>query len=101
MEVKLMVCYTVPLVAAISHFFMSRSITSLKTSNSQQWLTLLLSGGAIFGVVDHWWNGELFLIGENILFDLTLGVVITVAIVFIWAVVTRLDRSKQQKNIKA
>jgi hypothetical protein len=101
MEVKLMVCYTVPLVAAISHFIMSRNITTLKASNNQQWLTLLLSGGAIFGVVDHWWNGELFLFGESILFDLTLGVVITAAIVFLWAVISKLDRAKQQKNIKA
>ena len=101
MEVKLMVCYTVPLVAAISHFIMSRNFTSLKASNNQQWLTLLLSGGAIFGVVDHWWNGELFLIGENILFDIALGIAITVAIVLIWAVIIKLNSSKQQKNIKA
>jgi hypothetical protein len=96
-----MVCYTVPLVAAISHFIMSRNISTLKASVNQQWLTLLLSGGAIFGVVDHWWNGELFLIGENILYDLSLGVVITISIVIIWAVVIRLNKSKLQKNIKA
>ena len=96
-----MVCYTVPLIAAISHFFMIRNITSLKNSINQRWLGLLLAGGAIFGLVDHWWNGELFLLGENILFDLMLGVTITIAIVIVWAVIIKLNKSKQQKNIKA
>lgn len=96
-----MVCYTVPLIAAISHFIMRRNITSLKSSISQRWLGLLLAGGAIFGIVDHWWNGELFLIGENIVYDLMLGVAITVAIVIVWAVINIFDRSKQHKKIKA
>ncbi len=96
-----MVCYTVPLIAAISHFFMRRNITSLKNSINHRWLSLLLAGGAIFGLVDHWWNGELFLLGENILIDLMLGVTITIAIVFVWAVIILLNKSKQQKNIKA
>ena len=96
-----MVCYTVPLVAAISHFIMRRNIGTWKESLSHRWLGLLLAGGAIFGIVDHWWNGELFLIGENIVYDLMLGVAITVAIVIVWAVITLLDKSKQHKKIKA
>ena len=96
-----MVCYSVPMIAAVSHFVMRRNITSWKDSTSHLWLGLLLAGGAIFGLVDHWWNGELFLIGENILMDLMLGVTITIAIVVIWAVAVTLNKSKQQKNIKA
>ena len=96
-----MVCYSVPLIAAISHFIMRKNIGSWKNSTNHLWLGLLLAGGAIFGLVDHWWNGELFLIGENILMDLMLGVTITVAIVIIWAVAVTLNKSKQQKTIKA
>jgi len=96
-----MVCYTVPLVAAISHFIMRKNISNLKDSISHRWLSLLLAGGAIFGVVDHWWNGELFLIGENILSDLMLGVTITIAIVIIWVIIITLNKSKQHKKIKA
>ena len=93
-----MVCYAVPTAAAIVHIVMRRNITSWKGNTYHLWLSFLLAGGAIFGLVDHWWNGELFLIGENILMDLTLGVVITIAIVVIWAVLTTLDKTKA-KNI--
>ena len=41
-------------------------------------------GGALFGVIDHFWNKELFYISENIFSDLTLGVVITAGIVVFW-----------------
>ena len=86
-----MVCYTVPLVAAIAHIITRNRITSWKESAHHLWLSLLLAGGAIFGVVDHWWNGELLLIGENIVMDLLLGVTITIAIVVIWAIVPSND----------
>ena len=46
----------------------------------------MLAGGGVFGVVDHLWNGELFLVGANRLWDLALGVAITLAIVAAWAV---------------
>lgn len=95
-----MVCYAVPAIAAISHFVMRKNITSWKDSTNHLWLGLLLGGGAIFGLVDHWWNGELFLIGENILMDLMLGVTITIAIVIIWAVVIMLNKTKMQKTVK-
>ena len=41
-------------------------------------------GGALFGVIDHWWNGELFLISENIISDLLLGVTIVAIILISW-----------------
>ena len=62
-----MVCYAVPTLAAIAHIIMRKNISSWKENPHHLWLGFLLAGGAIFGLVDHWWNGELFLIGENIL----------------------------------
>jgi hypothetical protein len=59
-----------------------------------------LVGGAIFGVVDHWWNGELFFIGENALMDITLGITITIAIVAIWAVIYTLDKTRVKKPVE-
>ena len=96
-----MVCYTVPMAAAFAHIIMRKNITSWKESTHHLWLSFLLAGGAIFGLVDHWWNGELFLIGENILMDIMLGITITIAIVVIWAVILTLDKTKAKKHVKA
>lgn len=82
-----MVCYAIPTIAAIIHHATRKNIEGLKTSIHQLWLTLLLVGGAIFGIVDHLINGELFLIGENIVFDLLLGTVITIVTIAVWAVI--------------
>lgn len=96
-----MVCYAVPTAAVIAHFIMRRNITSWKGNTYHLWLSFLLAGGAIFGLVDHLWNGETFLIGEFILMDIMLGVAITVVIVIIWAVITTLDKTKTKKHVKA
>ncbi len=96
-----MVCYTVPMIAAIAHIIMRRNITSWKESAHHLWLSLLLGGGAVFGLVDHWWNGELFYIGDNIIMDLSLGIAITVTILVIWTIMFTLDKTKSKKSIKA
>ena len=95
-----MVCYAVPTIAAITHHATRKDISSWKTSKHQLWLTLLLVGGAIFGVVDHLWNGELFLIGENLVFDLLLGVVITIVTIAIWAVIVVFDKKAEKPATK-
>ena len=95
-----MVCYTIPTVAVIIHYLLRRNIPSWKNSAYHSWLSLLLTGGAVFGVVDHLWNGELFLIGENVLLDLMLGVAITTAIVLIWDVLVILDKKAIHKPSK-
>jgi hypothetical protein len=61
---------------------------------------LLLAGGAIFGLVDHLWNGELLLLGENLFLDLMLGVAITAAIFIVWIVFVSLDKTQIQKPVK-
>lgn len=93
-----MVCYTVPLAAAIGHYVMRRNIVSWKENANHLWLSLLLAGGAIFGLVDHWWNGELFYIGENIIMDLLLGITITISIFVIWIVTLHIDKIKSYKG---
>ncbi|RLI65863.1 MAG: hypothetical protein DRO67_02045 [Candidatus Asgardarchaeum californiense] len=95
-----MVCYAVPATAAIVHYIMKRNIKGWKEDVHQLWLNLLLIGGAIFGVVDHLWNGELFIIGENVLLDLMLGVTITTIIVLVWEALVVLDRTATDKPSK-
>jgi hypothetical protein len=81
-------CYAAPTAGAI--------ITSLiwsKTKNVKVWwLNLMFWGGALFGVIDHSWNGELFLISENIVNDLFLGIAITFVILLSWAIMLTLSK---------
>ena len=95
-----MVCYAVPTLAVIVHYILKRNIAGWKKSVHHLWLSLLLAGGAIFGVVDHWRNGELFLIGEEPLIDLMLGVTITLAIFVAWAVIVTLKKTIVHKPTK-
>jgi len=88
-----MVCYLIPLAAAVVHTVLRRNVHSMRGDRHQLWLGMLLAGGALFGVVDHLWNGELFLLSGNLVSDLLLGVTITVTIVASWAFIVRLDRS--------
>jgi hypothetical protein len=73
-------CYLGPTTAAIITTFMWKSKKTLRLF----WLMLMFYGGSLFGVIDHLWNGELFLISENWLKDLSLGVVITTGIILAW-----------------
>ena len=81
-------CYTAPLVGAV--------VTSVVWSKTRSvkvwWLTLMLYGGALFGVIDHFWNGELFLISENIISDLLLGVTIVAIILISWGATVILSK---------
>ena len=78
-----MVCYIIPLVTAVISSVVWRA---QRSGPAGWWLVLMLSGGALFGVVDHLWNGELFLIGENIVRDLLLGCTITGTIFGGWGI---------------
>jgi hypothetical protein len=49
-------------------------------------LNLMFYGASIFGIVDHLWKGEFFLISPNITQDLLLGVVITACVWGVWGV---------------
>lgn len=76
-------CYTVPMAAALTtSFFWGK-----KKTPELWWLFLMFCGGSVFGVIDHLWNGELFLISENWLKDLGLGFVITAGTILAWKAV--------------
>lgn len=75
-----MVCYIVSLAALILVHVAGKT----KKHFYDKQLELLLLGGATFGVVDHLWNGELFLISDNWFWDAALGFVITASIFLVW-----------------
>lgn len=81
-------CYVGPLSGAIVTSILWRR----KKDVPMFWLNLLFWGGALFGVIDHLLNGELFLISENIAWDLSLGAIITGAIVLTWKGILVLSR---------
>jgi hypothetical protein len=94
----MMVCYLFP-TAAMAMIFAHRAIRKKKDLPGEQ-LNLLLGGGAIFGIVDHAWNGQLALIGKNVWSDIALGVFITVAIYAAWFAMMALSEAKQ-KTVRA
>ena len=89
-------CYTIPLVAAIGHYALRHRVKDWKNSRKHRQLNLLLAGGSIFGVVDHFVNGELLAFSVR---DLLLGVAITVVILVFWGVMVVLD--KRPESTKA
>ncbi|MFH1258134.1 MAG: hypothetical protein ABIG96_05125 [Candidatus Micrarchaeota archaeon] len=78
-----MVCYAVPTATALA-IFVGRKLFHKEHDGKSFRLGQLMLGGTVFGVVDHWWNGELFLLGPNIVADLMLGFAITGAIFGVW-----------------
>jgi len=91
-----MVCYAVPLVGAVVCHIWRKS--AHKLDPKYLWLNLMLLGGAIFGVVDHLWNGELFLIGNNIGMDLALGLAITLTILATWSLLVKFPALSVQET---
>jgi len=81
-------CYTIPTVGAIISSFIWHRRRQMKL----WWLNLMFYGGAIFGVIDHLWNRELFIVSENWLKDLLLGVVISMGILLFWLVILILNK---------
>jgi len=82
-------CYLGPTAAAIVTTFMWKSKKTLRLF----WLMLMFYGGSLFGVIDHLWNGELFLVSENWVKDAMLGVVITAATLLAWRIILALAKS--------
>ncbi|MDI6840210.1 MAG: hypothetical protein QMD71_05110 [bacterium] len=82
------ICYTIPLFTSIVSSLIWRKKKTVKTWR----LNLLLYGGATFGVIDHLWNRELFLMSENPWKDLALGVVITVAVFILWGIISAISK---------
>ena len=89
-------CYTVPLVAGIIHSVMRKR--NGWNDKHHQLLNWLLWGGAVFGVVDHVWNGDLLSFSLS---DVLLGVVITVSIFLIAGAVMLADKLKAPTKARA
>ncbi len=87
-------CFAIPTAAAVIHYFMRKKKPEWKHNAQHKWLNLLWAGGAIFGVVDHAWNGELFMISPNLFSDLMLGVTITIVIYLAWLYVVHSSKAK-------
>jgi hypothetical protein len=83
-----MTCFVIPLLATFAHYGMKKKIPALQADPKQGWLTMMLGGASVFGVIDHLWNGQLFLVSPNIGWDLLLGTTITGAVVGLWALVS-------------
>jgi len=96
-----MVCYTIPTITAVVVHFIRGKKPSWKDSQKYKSLNLLLFGGAIFGIVDHLWNGELFLVGSDIVSDILLGFAITATILAAWGVMVYLEEMSKKSTSKA
>lgn len=94
-----MACYIIPVVAAIVHGISRKRTKLFRNDEKQKWLSLLLTGGAIFGFVDHLWNGELF-ISKNLGKDLMLGVTITLTIFMVWGILIASEKLKKYYELK-
>lgn len=81
-------CYTVPLAGAV----VTHVVWTKTKSSKVWWLNLMFYGGALFGVIDHLWNGELFLISENMRSDILLGVTITAVILLVWGAILKMSK---------
>ncbi len=91
-----MVCYAIPVVAAVVHHGLRKNVKGLRGDPRQSWLTLLLAGGGAFGFIDHLWNGQL-LTGSNLLSDLALGTAITIGILGLWEILVLRDKLALRK----
>jgi|GEM_PF-561444 len=82
-----MVCYAVPLAAAATLSVCRRSSASSWLRSAQGfWLNIMMLGGAVFGLVDHLFAGELFVLTSAWMTDMLIGGAITAGIAGCWGV---------------
>lgn len=89
-----MVCWAVPTLAALV-LFIYRKTKNLKSMKD---LNILLFGATIFGVIDHIWNGEIFLISENLISDIMLGITITIGVFAMWTIFKIYEEISEKKT---
>lgn len=88
------ICYIIPIIPLIILSLLRKKINIKEPEKG--WLYLLLLGAVIFGVVDHLWNGELFLISEEPLKDIALGVVITISVFIVWRIIVAVYKARKK-----
>ncbi|MFH1316258.1 MAG: hypothetical protein ABII01_01960 [Candidatus Woesearchaeota archaeon] len=99
-------CFLIPTAAMIFHFLLGKNNEKIGKYRHSSTLSYLFLGGAIFGIVDHWFNGELFLLSSNLIEDMILGITITLVILIIWSsivvydmIVHDISKDKRMMNI--
>lgn len=90
-------CYAGPTVAAI----ITTCCWKKDKSTNTWWLSLMFYGGSLFGIIDHLWNGELFLISKDWPKDLGLGLVITGAIFLAWKIIVHSTKNNPSTSTLA
>ena len=88
-------CYVIPLAAGAASTIAWRNNRTVQ----MWWLVLMFYGAGLFGFIDHLWNGELFIISENWVKDLSLGFAISLAVFLAWK--TILAVSEKNVSLKA
>jgi len=85
-------CYIIPLtiILIINGFKIAKKI-SIPNFNR---LNFLMLGGVTMLVVDHLWNGELLLIGQNIINDLSLGFIMSGVVIIAWKIINLLEKKQ-------
>jgi hypothetical protein len=82
-------CYVGPVAGALISSLFWKKTKSVKV----WWLMLLYLGGGLFGVIDHLWNKELFLVSGDSVKDLLLGIMITLSIFIAWVIAILLSKN--------
>jgi hypothetical protein len=82
-------CHTVPIAASAVTTMVWAKTKSPKIAQ----LNLMLYGASVFGIVDHWWHGELFLFSGNAAKDLCVGFMVTGCVFAVWAMNLARDKA--------
>ena len=92
-------CYVVPL--AISLIINGLKIAKKISIPSLNRLNFLMLGGVTMLVIDHLWNGELFLLGQNIIKDLISGIIMSVAVLSIWIIMIVYEKKHSSISVRS
>lgn len=90
-----MVCYIVPLVAtALISVGRKTGGKGLSIGHASYglWLNIMMLGGAVFGLIDHMFTGELFVLTSMWMTDMAVGGAITAGITACWGVVVAMPK---------
>jgi hypothetical protein len=85
-----MACYSVPVTAAVLLFIARKA---RKDRQALKLLNLMLAAGSVMLVIDHWFNGELLLVPENLEADLFLGFLMSLGTVLLWALLIHTNKN--------
>jgi len=88
-------CHVIPVANAIAVKFWHMKTNDPRIGQ----LKIMFYGASIFGVVDHLWNGEFFMLSPNLAKDLMLGVAITLCVWGIWGAGLLVEKFSRQRKV--